>query len=477
MAWQWSQMSLDLFDAYMHSKDNLIVQAVPGAGKTRNLEELWGMDTSTKLYLVFNTAPRDEARAKLKPLQGSDISTLNGLGHRAIMQAFGDVHLDGRKVIGIIREHVPMKHVPFAQRRERQWALNKAVETAKRVCTDVELQPEVLDHMVYTYDLECYSGMYEDARRVLELSDDMVSVIDYGDQVRLPALYDIPLPRYDVVLGDESQDFSPIQALLISRLQAGRYVFVGDRNQSMYGFNGAMNNSLDYLKEQFNCREMPLSITYRCAKSIVSSAQQLYPQIQPWDQSPEGMVRGLDNDELPQGADTLVVCRNNAPVIELAYKLLGQGIPCHVRGRDIAEGLVSLIKKQQASSVRQLLTSLELWYELERQKALAREDERKLQSLDDKYNSLLLFISKCNPDDHPDNVIEVIQALFDNGRGVCLSTVHKAKGMEAHSVYVLQPGLFTQSQQRCKQPWQRIQERNIHYVALTRAKRQMIYMP
>jgi superfamily I DNA/RNA helicase len=66
--------------------------------------------------------------------------------------------------------------------------------------------------------------------------------------------------------------------------------------------------------------------------------------------------------------------------------------------------------------------------------------------------------------------------VFDQGKGVCLSTVHKAKGLEAQRALLLQHELYGVFAGRAKQRWQREQERNALYVALTRAKQELVYM-
>lgn len=55
-----------------------------------------------------------------------------------------------------------------------------------------------------------------------------------------------------------------------------------------------------------------------------------------------------------------------------------------------------------------------------------------------------------------------------------LSTIHKAKGLENDRVFFLCPELIPS--RFATQPWQYEQERNLKYVAITRAKRELIYV-
>src|SRR5262245_24742915 len=483
---EWSHYSNALFDAYTGSQDNIIVQACPGAGKTTNIKHLWSLDDRPTVYLVFNKHNQLEAQGKIPSKKGSDVFTLNGLGHRAVMNTFGRIQLEPRKVLNIVKDNKDAQRKPqtmaYKVINEREVTLGRAVCNAKITALDTVMGSSEYHDMLSQYDLESYDGMLEDINTCLDINDNMTSTIDFNDQIRLPALYRCNIPQYHNVLVDECQDLNIMQAKMVSHLQGKRFVFVGDKHQSIYGFRGAMASSMHHLSTTFNCVELPLSITYRCGQSIVREAQRIYPDIEPWDSSPMGTVtRGIvvDCEKLHadyfRDPDTLILCRINSPLVCMAFGLLRDGIACHVRGRDIGNGLASLIRKLDVPTVRGLIDALEAWRELELQKALAREDERKIQSIEDKYACLQLFIGKCQLDDTPESVIDAIEDMFSQGRGLCLSTVHKAKGLEAGTAYLLQYPLHGYFAERARQDWQREQERNIEYVAVTRAKHALVY--
>jgi DNA helicase-2/ATP-dependent DNA helicase PcrA len=58
-----------------------------------------------------------------------------------------------------------------------------------------------------------------------------------------------------------------------------------------------------------------------------------------------------------------------------------------------------------------------------------------------------------------------------NGR-VTLSTVHRAKGLEAQRVIILRPDQLPLT---VSQEWEQVQERNVKYVALTRSRQELIF--
>jgi DNA helicase-2/ATP-dependent DNA helicase PcrA len=75
-----------------------------------------------------------------------------------------------------------------------------------------------------------------------------------------------------------------------------------------------------------------------------------------------------------------------------------------------------------------------------------------------------------------DQVIERIGQIFaDESAGICLSTVHKSKGLESDRVFIVEPAKMPAPW--AKKAWERVQEDNIYYVAITRAKRELVFVP
>ena len=70
---------------------------------------------------------------------------------------------------------------------------------------------------------------------------------------------------------------------------------------------------------------------------------------------------------------------------------------------------------------------------------------------------------------------EMISSIFsDDVKGIMLSTIHKAKGLENDRVFFLLPELIPSKY--ATQDWQYEQERNLKYVGITRAKMELIYV-
>mgnify|MGYP001767810332 CR=1 FL=1 len=75
-----------------------------------------------------------------------------------------------------------------------------------------------------------------------------------------------------------------------------------------------------------------------------------------------------------------------------------------------------------------------------------------------------------------ENIVDLkfkIRTIFtDEIQGIVLSTVHKVKGLEADRVFIVRPDLLPMQNTKS---WQYIQEKNLEYVAYTRAKLDLIF--
>ena len=471
MSFTWSDYSQGIFSSFIDTDDNLIIKACPGSGKTTNLEQIAKLARATDetVYLAFQKSTIEEAKIKLP--SHITVSTIHSLGKSSVDRMYNRPKVDRWKIRNTIREKI--RYSPRDKdRSDKASSLAKAISLLK-ISSDM-IDEEDFDRLLDIYDIDNYGGMSTHAFNVLGISDNDKAVIDLDDMIRFPVIFDLPVQSFDNVLGDEVQDWNYIQAQLVSKIK-GRYVLVGDAHQAIYGFRGAMNNSMEVLKEHFGCVELPLSISYRCPGLVVGEARKLYDDIEPWLDNIVGEVRYGDSDtEEFDTQQSLVVCRFNRPLISLAYTLLRQGVACQVKGRDIGKGLISVIKKTGASSVRGLLDALSQWKDTEVYKATEKGNEAKVESVIDKYESILVFTEGVALSSPITDVIERIDRLFDRQTGVLLSTVHKAKGLEARDVYILASRDIRSKYARLD--WQKEQEKNIEYVAVTRSKEKLVYM-
>ena len=186
------------------------------------------------------------------------------------------------------------------------------------------------------------------------------------------------------------------------------------------------------------------------------------------------MLRPTDWDIESFSDDDLVVCRTTAPLIELAYKCISEGRRVHVMGREIGKGLVNVVKKaagKRVTEIEAFRPRLVAWQE--RMIKKADKSEGKIAAIQDKVDCIVILAAGL------DTVAELIKAIedifSDSHGGTTLATVHKAKGLEAPRVFILNPDGMPS--RWATQDWQLEQEHNLQYVAVTRALETLVYLP
>lgn len=465
----------------LHGPHNLLVQACAGSGKTTTMVWLAGMipQHMTVLALSFNKSIADELARRMPAHVRS--ATMHSVGFGMIRKSLGKVRLDDKKLRNLIDTH---PGVIVHQNGMRAGITSDLLAVV----------PLVQDTMVDPANLSMVGAVAEVAGRVLECpekslplvesivqaSDKMQGYITFSEMIRHPVVHDYAPDYHDIVMVDEAQDLNSAQHALLRKLvrPGGKIIAVGDRFQSIYGFRGADPRSMDRLAADWNMRELPLDVSYRCAAGIIAEAQKIVGEdtIRPREGAEAGSIESETLDRLPEAAQEgdMILCRCNAPLVPVALRILKMGKKAQIRGRDIGSQLSALVRRSKAATVADLLAFLADWKSDRVQKLVAaKKSETAIQAVEDQADTLAAIAEECST---PAEVLEKLGELFDDQRaGVCLSTVHKAKGLEADTVWILGPELMPA-------PWaknasEQEQERNIHYVATTRAMRRLVRVP
>lgn len=484
----WSAYQQRIFDFGLTGYGSAQIVAVAGSGKTSTIEELARRMPADEpiLYLVFNKRNADEAKTRMP--NHVNASTFHAACNAALQRRHR-VKVDGYKVNSIIREG--RDHGGISRAEFDAWAgdIQRLVGLAKNagigclIPDDEANWWDIVDHFDIDFDDigtgDATARAIEIARKVLANSnEDAQFTIDFDDMLYLCVKLNVTLPQYGVIFVDEAQDTNSIQRAILRKMlrPGGRLIAVGDPRQAIYGFRGASADAMELIETEFNCTTLPLSVNYRCSRAVIDAAKAYCPEIEAHDNAPDGSVEHLLSLDLRtlQATDA-VLCRTTAPIITLAYRAIGQGIPCTVLGREIGQGLIKLIRKLQGRnstmSLDTLLEHLDEYGKREIQKVMAKGQESKAQQIDDKVQSLHAAASALNEDSQSiDALIAHIEMLFDDtskGR-LTLATVHKSKGLEWENVYILNRDQMPSRWAR--QSWQQEQEENLIYVAYTRAK-------
>jgi superfamily I DNA/RNA helicase len=266
-------------------------------------------------------------------------------------------------------------------------------------------------------------------------------------------------------------------------------VFVGDRGQAIYGFTGADAGALDNIITEFQATELPLSTCYRCATSVVEFAKKWYPSIDAAENAPVGSVSELAYTALAEKPESLnltykdaILCRTNAPLLRTAFSLIKKGIACRIEGRDIAQGLLNVVGKWKVKNLDALENRLSDYLARETQKALTKGNEALAGVVQDKVECIRACIDKCYIENKTTvfDLKVLIESMFSNADDktvrrdlLTLCSVHKSKGLEWERVFLLGRQDFMPSKW-AKKDWMKVQENNLIYVAITRAKRDLV---
>ncbi|QQE64133.1 UvrD/REP helicase [Leptolyngbya sp. BL0902] len=245
---------------------------------------------------------------------------------------------------------------------------------------------------------------------------------------------------------------------------------------SIYGFTGADTQSIANITQRTQAQVLPLSICYRCPTSHIELANEVYPGIEARPGAPKGTIEDIDEEDIVQHINDgdLIVCRTNAPLVAVCFSLIRAGIPARIRGTDIGKNLISILHQLEEMQGFQM-SRLEVYlqkYLVEQRELRAGLDSDELEmamaNFKDRTNTILAIYQATRPHTVADLGREIAMLFSDQRAKVWLSSVHKAKGLEANHVVVLHPHLMPHP--KATKSWEKEQEMNLKYVALTRAK-------
>ncbi len=463
---------LAIVECALSTTDNILLSALAGAAKTSTLVLIAEALRYTQiLCLAFNKKIADEMNERLP--SNCTAMTLNSLGHRTWREATGRFpKIDAGKTYGIMKAIVDdcdradrnilyenfaelMRIVDFG--KTCGYVPTGHYEKAKRLYDDDSFFSHIEQKLT---DLEI--GVVRMAT-LISLKQAFEGICDYNDQILMPTVFHGAFPRYPLTLVDEAQDLSALNhATLRKMIGTRRLIAVGDPNQAIYGFRGAHEESMSKLKSEFDMREMHLSISFRCPRSVIRHSHWRAPTMRWPDWAEEGEVRHLARwspDDLPESAT--IICRNNAPLFGLAIKLLIAGRPVELHGKDVVASLTKIMRKFGGHDMRtvDVLNHIDIWLEKQKEKNKTRAHN----SLEDRAECMRIFAAQGET---LGEALAYAQHLVQMHSPLKLMTGHKAKGLEFDNVFFLDQKLIGDDEQ----------EPNLRYVIITRAKQTLTYI-
>lgn len=430
--------------------DHLRVVAFAGAGKTSTLVAAAKAAPHKNItYIAFNRAIAAEAQTKFP--SNVTARTAHSLAFRAVLNmGYAKDRLsspvNSRTVLDIppaLRSH---KELIFGAIRRYCSSAADAL-TVRHVPRPRRPLPvaewEQLREDVASYAAHLWARM-EDPRDTAPIGHDGYVKIW---QLSAPRLFS------PVLFVDEAQDLNPVLIDIVRRhTQHGQVVAVGDPHQQIYAWRGA-EDALEQLPGQV----LRLTQSFRFGQYIAEFGGHLLSAM---GETVPLRGNGRTDDKVfysSSGVSAAILCRSNATVFgELASLVAEGGARVYVPG-GVAElrALVDDAERLKAGHVAQTADLLGFtdWQQV--REAAEEEgggDLRKLVTLVDRHGCARLR-----------KVFDGVLSQECLG-SIAVSTCHKAKGLEWHSVQVVDDFALDDPS---------IEERRLFYVACTRAQQML----
>lgn len=480
-----------IFDFIIHGNGNAVISAKAGSGKTSTCVTAIKLikPKNKVMFLAFNKSIAEELSQKLKDYPNVEVRTSHGLGFAIIRKNVeGEVELDEFKYRRYVKSNISeLTTIDVTLTK------NQLCNYIESICALVDFArfnlaqtAEEVKSLAVKYDVPIFFDECDVVIKVLEWGKTELNSIDYTDMVWLPVELSMNARFFqkDFIFIDECQDQSlmSIELFLKCFKRGTRFIAMGDEDQCINTFCGSSEEAFQYMKDYPKTTQFDLPICYRCPKTVVELAKTLVPDIKCREGAPKGdIIEKCWTSSLQSG--DMVLCRSKAPLLKVYTKLLRKGIQCYIKGQDIGTNLKKLIEEVDIEELNTNLKSdgvfvrlydnlFEIRNKLMESKGLDYQDATLTNYITNRYDMIKALTVLAENYTTKTELLSHIDEIFDETReGVILSTIHKAKGLEADNVYILCNSSMPSS--LAKKEWEKNAEQNLIYVAYTRAKKKL----
>lgn len=416
-----------IVDAF-ETGEAVTIRALAGTGKTTVLKMCaHSQPNRTGAYLAFNRAIADDARGGFP--QTVDARTAHSFAFAAIGQEYAERLNSPRKPLYEIAEILKIRGGLSLQGR----MLNPS--TCARIVADtVTLFCYSADEMITKRHVPVTKGIDtpEQKTRLAEMIVPLARSYWYDLQqvegqfkfthdhyLKMWGLSKPHLP-FDYLLFDEAQDANPVIADIVANQNHMQRIAVGDSNQAIYGWRGAID-AMDEFNAEFN---LTLTQSFRFGIEIADAANFWLAQLKQTLR-----VKGtesIDDDVTKVPWPKALLCRTNAGALGSVMGCLDQNIPVALVGG--ASEVVRFCKAADQLKAGKRTTHEELcafrnWLEV--QEYIEDED------IPSDLGRLVKLVEQYGTE----KIIAALEKTVPEYRAqVIISTGHKAKGREWDSV-------------------------------------------
>ena len=493
---EFSEEQKTIFDYASKGVLNIIVQAVAGAGKTTTLVECVNRVKPDKkiILLAHNRSTRDTLKERIGERENVSVFTLHGLAWRMYTEHFQDrPEINDEKYRNYINKNIDtIASDAFKELSRPKKMMYKAnvfdlIDKARYNLKQSEKEIKKLAEKKYGIKLVADEPHF--VARVLKWGTENREEVDFQDLLWFPYQLGFFTKKYlaDIIMLDEAQDASLAQQDIVKRCmkRETRLFAFGDKNQTINSWCGSDTDSFEHLQDANEFRRMamefPLSTNYRCGKNIIEYAKRFVNNnIRPKADAQDGIVRhDVSLSEAKDG--DMVLCRNISPLMAVYRNGVANGQRMYFRGEELGKTLLRDADCAYGDTIEEIIKNMKrrlvsMWGFITNETGV---DERESVS-DPRIVSLLDTIKTMEnlpkTVDNRKKLEKFSKEVFsDEGKdGIQLSTIHRAKGLEADNVFIVCPSLVPSK--LAKLPWQIQEEQNLQYVMCTRPKNSLNFV-
>lgn len=471
--------------AVSDTTNNIMLIAGAGCGKTTAIEVCDPYFPSNTCFLAFNKSIQTELSRRLPH---RTVKTFHAIALQALATRLGRFPVEANKYKALAKSmfncdydtQVMISNIISLYQLSDEGAERKLTEiTSEYFYATVEADLESLDMLPEL----SYQQAAEMAHKVFVKEVKKPTGFTYDDMLWMLVHYTYNLRwnlrNFDTIVVDEVQDVSPIRKAIIKML-GKRYIGVGDPSQSIYGFAGALPSAIPDLVSELAMTELTLSTTWRCARVVVDRANEIIGNgfLKPNPNAVDGAVTTITQTTFDfrlqkLNSKDMVLCRTNAPLIQLALTCLKDNLHFELFS-DFPNKLAMLAdriaRRDEVTGIPSFLTALNVHY-LERKASL--KSKQAIQRMEDEQTALEAVANQAG---NPTDIGRLLRSMSTSKGGMKILTGHKAKGLEADNVYIISPQLIPAPWVDPENADDLQQEVNMEYVMVTRAKYNVYYV-
>lgn len=448
-------MSLtDEQQAIVNSNANtLLISAGAGTGKTHTLIAYAKARPAEKMiYLAFNRAIKEEASQKFP--KNVACKTMHGLAYFSFGTKFAH-KLDTLKAHHLQKLGLQLRESGVIVEIINNFLASADAGISAQHATTAPMAnldlPFLLEKSVEAWSIMCDTK--DD--RLPQTHDGYLKLFQLsGQQIRA-----------DAILLDEAQDCTPCTLAIVST-QPTKKIFVGDANQSIYGFRGAVNSMQRIRADQ----HLHLTGSFRFGEGVAALANAVLGAYAPLPKKIRGLSHKKTQFEINESGPHTRLCRTNGMLFAEAVNLLQKN-----RRFGFVGGVASyhfdsindayLLRYGPRAKIKDRM--IQAFLDFEEMKAYA-------ETLDDKELKSLCRIVDAYGEQIPKLITDLHEKACSENvpDAVLVTTAHRSKGREWTNVVLTDD--FTDMEKKKDDSGELhtpdIEEINLLYVAITRAQ-------